>query len=87
MFAIRDIDPTIGEISIELVRRNTLNDKKEAIPIKLVNCKELLEGGQNEGQSNNAYFDLVNLVGIDDTSSFLCPVELDSLVIQGQFNS
>ena len=87
MFAISDIDPAIGEISITVVRRNTAMDKKEVIPLKLVNCKELLEGGQYEGQSNNAYFDLVNLVGIDDTSSFLCPVGLDSLIVQGQFNS
>ena len=49
MFAIHDIDPTMGEISINYVRKNTKMDQKVVIPLKLVNCKELLEGGLFEG--------------------------------------
>ena len=42
MFAIQDIDPKYGEVSAHLVKWGESRDKKEKVPIKLVDCKELL---------------------------------------------
>ena len=81
MFAIDDIDPRIGHLTATHTRWNNDDEGKIDTPIKMVPCSELLQGGNFEQGSNNEAFILDNILKGRKDTKFICPVELDSMVI------
>ena len=62
MFAVEKLDPRAGRIDAEQVFWGAKIPKKKKIKIKLVNCEELLPGGQYENQNNNKEFSIERLM-------------------------
>ena len=88
MFAIRDVDPTIGTIHAQHTQWGAFGSGKESTEVQLVDCRELLAGGQYEGQSNNPNFNIENMFqGRIDYDRILCPIGLDSLKLVGNVGS
>ena len=88
MFAIEDIDPSIGRIEANLISWQANTSNPESTPVTLVSCKELQAGGLYEGQTNNEALDFVNpFQGRKQYKDLLCPVGLQSLTLQGNFGS
>ena len=86
MFAIEDLDPKIGHISASYTRWNQDEGRIEK-QIKMVSCSQLMEGGMYYQRTNNKAFRVDNLLKGRKDSAFLCPVELDSLELQGNFGA
>ena len=79
MFAIEDVDLSIGHVSATYTSWNQGLGKIDT-PIKMVPCSELLQGGSYEQSSNNMAFSIENLEkGSCKESKFICPVELESM--------
>ena len=55
--------------------------------MKLVNCKELQDGGLYAGQSNNEAFNINHDRNGRINDDFLCPVGLEVLPLKGNFGS
>ena len=54
----------------------------------MVDCGELLPGGKYEGQNNNEEaFKIERLQSGRDQTEFLCPINLDELLLEGHFDS
>ena len=48
MFAIENIDPTIGHVTANWTKREQ-GEKELKVPIELVECEQLLPGGLHDG--------------------------------------
>ena len=57
MFAVTQIDPTVGRLSASFILRSRVKNMIER-EIQLVPCEELLPGAKHAGKSNNALFDI-----------------------------
>ena len=86
MFAIANVDPTIGTVKAYKVSYPADGQKKEE-EVSLVDCRELLEGGSYAGQSNNAAFNANDIVKGRIDTEFLCPVDLDNVPLLGGYGS
>ena len=79
MFAIEDVDLSIGNVTATYTSDNQVMGKIET-PIKMVPCSDLLQGGSYEQSSNNMAFSIENLYkGSFKDKKFICPVELESM--------
>ena len=57
MFAVSQVDPSVGTLSADFVKRSKTKYSEER-SIELVPCEELLPGGKHAGASNNQLFDI-----------------------------
>ena len=89
MFAIKNLDPYYGTIEATQVtwNANVGSEGKVEIPIKLVDCDELLAGGAYEGQSNNEALDVKDIFKGRQNARFLCPVEVEEMTLQGDYGT
>ena len=80
MFAVSDVDPTVGTIKARHTNNNKAGNKKHT-DIELVNCKELLPGGKHAGESNSEYFDIEDQIKRNSWQELLCPISVLTLDI------
>ena len=86
MFAVEKLDPAAGSLQVayETMGKDIDFNSQE---IKLVDCTELLPGGEYESELNNAQFDLERLYNAIKGAEFLCPVGLEHIYLEGVFDS
>lgn len=80
MFAVEDIDPRIGRLEVEYTTWNW-TDGKKSTRIKMVPCND------PNYVSNNSAFSVENILKGRKDNKFLCPDELESLKIQGNYGA
>ena len=83
MFAVEKVDPRAATLVANAVFWDKSEGKKRT-PLSLVQCSELLPGGQYEDQSREEYTYLDLLVGRKG-EDFLCPNDLDQHGLQGNY--
>ena len=85
MFAIEKIDERKGTIEVTQVhRRPDESGGNEEKIIRMVNCQDLKQA-DGKYESVNSNFDLDTYLAGKPNSEFLCPKDLDELILQGDF--
>ena len=81
MFAISDIDPSIGRVRLDQVSHLDGKKRKVIKPLQMVDCRELLK---EENGSNNDQFDIEKILNRFD-NNFLCPKDINEMTLQGNY--
>ena len=84
MFAVEKIDDRLGRTIIEVVTNESGSDK-ERKPLNMVNCKDLIDKKDGTNLSNNDKMNLKNMLSGRKSSNFLCPKDLDEIILEGDF--
>ena len=85
MFAVKNVSPRIGELKA-IMQEMQYTEDSQRTTIELADCREFLPGGLHEGKLNNDLFDIERIIGTDN-DQFLCPIDIESLAVQGIFGA
>lgn len=85
MFAVENVDPAVGNVEVKHISRQM--NKKLETPIELVPCKELGPGGLYEQELIGDVAERIEIILARANKKFLCPVNLESLPVLGNFGS
>ena len=84
MFAIEDIDPSLGRVRLDLVSFYREERENESVPVEMVDCRELIDEKDGTNYSNNENFDIEKMIQ-SLKGNFLCPKNVDEMIVQGNY--